>query len=1115
MSRQPISVACQRRSSQHRRRPGYERAACLEPLEDRFVLSLLGFQLFPSDNAWNQNISNAPVAANSAAIIANIGASVRIHPDWGADDPANGTSPLYGIPFNIVHGNTTSKVNVSIDNYPDESDIVPVPIPANAVLEGDYQNGPNLNGGGYGENGNPNQRGDSHLLVWDEDNHVAYELYGVSRPNDPTLFPNNDDVELPKTDNLWHAAQETVWDMKTNTFRTLGATSADAAGLSILAGLARPDEGLPASEGGQGAITHALRVTLPGSVVNPQYIYPASHIVSESQGTNKLPFGGRLRLANTPAVNALIANMPPESQVVARAMQQYGLIVADIGSAMFVTGASATEDDVDSPGFKQTWNVDDIFASNGLETLTASDFEVVDLTPRVSGLSETVGAAGDSITITGQNFSGAAGRLSVLFGTTAASSVTVVDDSHITAIVPSGSGTVDVTVQSGIVETDTISSNPNANVTKPIFGYGISAVTSADRFTFGTTSPPIVELNGPAVNWTNPTAWPAVDANVGEAHQALKIANSTATIVTGSSTLQSMTVTLASPSATTGDYVLGSATGNITVSGYNRTTGQIIFTGSDTPANYLSALKLVIYNNSNIGGQNKPTETITVTVNDGTHTSNTATATLSIVQAPAVKLNINTTNYSTIWTNGGAVPITGTGPLMGSGATANFPVPVITDAEAANLSSMTVSIASVAAGDVLTFNAVTGITGAYNSVTGVATFTGSTTLANYQTELASVKYNNTSGGPGSNRTITVVTNDGSLASTAATASITVNTTGTFNSLAVGEYLFYDHSTGWDNVIGPAAVASSDNRAIDPTKVPYLGTSHASGASLSGYTNGLNGIMIDLTPHSTTNNHASLTLANLANDFSFKVSNSSLSASQFNNPAGFWTAAPAPNGMTVRLAGGAGGSDRVEITWADGAIKNQWLEVTAKASTDTGLGSPVTFFFGNLIGDTGDSNSTNIALVGGTDEVDMRLYAGAAPNPIYQAYDVDKNRSVDANDQIAARNNPGNVRIPTIAPANFAPDTGPSAGPSATTSVDTNSIPSGLAAMATSASSPAPATPPTWQAPLSTPSAPIAAATAQVFAALASSDPAEQPSSDETSSLDDELVDSLLGDLGLA
>src|ERR1035438_7841866 len=120
------------------------------------LAALLGYQLYPSNYAWNQNITNALVATNSAAIIAHIGGSVKIHPDWGADDPANGNSPLYGIPFNVVHGNSTTKINVTIDNYPGESDLVAVPIPANAVLEGDYQNGPNPNGGGYGENGNPN-----------------------------------------------------------------------------------------------------------------------------------------------------------------------------------------------------------------------------------------------------------------------------------------------------------------------------------------------------------------------------------------------------------------------------------------------------------------------------------------------------------------------------------------------------------------------------------------------------------------------------------------------------------------------------------------------------------------------------------------------------------------------------------------------------------------------------------------------------------------------------------------------------------------------------------------------------------------------------------------------
>ena len=459
------------------------------------LASMLGDQLYPANYAWNQSISNAPVAANSAAIITHIGGTIKIHPDWGADSPADGTSPLYGIPYNVVHGNSTTKINVSIDNYPDESDIVAVPIPTNAVIEGDFENGPNTNGPGYGENGNLNQRGDSHLIVWDEDNNIGYELYGVTRPSDPTLFPNNNDVELPQTNGLWHAAQESVWKFNTNSFRVLGETSADAAGLSILAGLARPDEGLTVAQGGQGVITHALRFTLPASNVNPQYIYPASHMVSETQGANNLPLGGRLRLKNTTAVNTLIGNMPPESQIVARAMQQYGLILADIGSAMYVTGTSAAINATN--GISRVWDLNDILASTGLKALAASNFDVVNLAPLVTGLSATNGAPGSPLTIYGQNFSGAAGYLSVFFGSTNAGAVTILSDTNISVTIPTNPGTVDVTVQSGTNEADHLSDNSSANVNKPIFGYGTSALTATDKFTFtsNTVVPPPLLTN--------------------------------------------------------------------------------------------------------------------------------------------------------------------------------------------------------------------------------------------------------------------------------------------------------------------------------------------------------------------------------------------------------------------------------------------------------------------------------------------------------------------------------------------------------------------------------------------------------------------------------------------
>ena len=167
----------------------------LEPLEDRSVPTLLGQQLFPTDNPWNQSITGAPVAANSAAVMSNIVTLFgdgRLHPDFGQD--YRNTNDLYGIPVNVVHGNATSTTSVVIDDYASESDVIPAPIPTNAVLEGDYQNGPKA--------GLAN-RGDSHLIVYDVDNNIGYEFYRASRPSE-------------NSDRQWHADQETVWNYNTN-----------------------------------------------------------------------------------------------------------------------------------------------------------------------------------------------------------------------------------------------------------------------------------------------------------------------------------------------------------------------------------------------------------------------------------------------------------------------------------------------------------------------------------------------------------------------------------------------------------------------------------------------------------------------------------------------------------------------------------------------------------------------------------------------------------------------------------------------------------------------------------------------------------------------------------
>ena len=351
-----------------------------EHLEDRAVPTLLGQQLFPLDNPWNQQIANAPVAANSSAIINNIVTQAgdgRIHPDFGQD--SRGSGALYGIPINVVHGNSTSKTSLVVGSYADESDIKSVPIPANAVLEGDNQNGPRAG---------LSNRGDSHLIIWDQDNNIVYEFYAASRPSE-------------NADGKWHAAQESVWDMKTNTFRTIGWTSADAAGLSILAGLVRPDEALPVSEGGQGVIKHAIRFTLQNSIILNQFLYPASHVANSGSNTAiQPPMGARFRLK----ANVDTSQLNPESKVIAQAMKDYGLIVADNGSNFYFSGASYAVDANNQ--FALTFKDSDIQdTTHGLKSLHFSDFEVVDLTPAITGLSTHQAAPGSTVTIMGRNFS--------------------------------------------------------------------------------------------------------------------------------------------------------------------------------------------------------------------------------------------------------------------------------------------------------------------------------------------------------------------------------------------------------------------------------------------------------------------------------------------------------------------------------------------------------------------------------------------------------------------------------------------------------------------------------------------------------------------------------------
>ncbi|MGA8143995.1 MAG: IPT/TIG domain-containing protein [Candidatus Acidiferrales bacterium] len=293
--------------------------------------SLNGFLPFPADNLWNKDISSAPVDANSTALINFIGGSVMMHADFG--------SGLYqgssiGIPYVIVDS-TQAFVNINFTDFGDESDPGPMPVPANAPIEG-YPN--------------PGT-GDRHVLVLDNSNCWLYELYNASAASG----------------GAWNAGSAAVWDLQNNERRPWTWTSADAAGLPIFPGLIRYDEVAA------GQIKHAIRFTLQFSraAMTP----PASHWAATSSQAMAAPMGMRLRLRS----NFDISTYSMTNQVILKALKQYGMIMADNGSSMYISGAP---DD--------RWDNDDL---HSLGSVTASDFEVVQMNPIYTSSNVPTGAA--------------------------------------------------------------------------------------------------------------------------------------------------------------------------------------------------------------------------------------------------------------------------------------------------------------------------------------------------------------------------------------------------------------------------------------------------------------------------------------------------------------------------------------------------------------------------------------------------------------------------------------------------------------------------------------------------------------------------------------------------
>lgn len=279
-------------------------------------------QIFPSDNPMNTNISEMPKDSRSDAIIALIG-SPPVHPDFGSGLYEG--SPM-GIPYILVcTGQSYIPVifrgNDYDNNYGDESDPGPYPVPLTAPVEG-------------------NGEGDSHVLAVDMDNKILYELYNASTGN-----------------KCWEASAGAVWDLKINDTRPEGWTSCDAAGLPILPLLVRYEEVK------KGIIDHAIRFTLSKNKVTRGYTSPASHLVS---GTNNdesapVPMGMRIRLKKDYDISGFSAT----NQVILTAMKEYGLILTDIGSDMYITGAP-----------DERWDNEDL---NQIKNVKGSDFEVVQM----------------------------------------------------------------------------------------------------------------------------------------------------------------------------------------------------------------------------------------------------------------------------------------------------------------------------------------------------------------------------------------------------------------------------------------------------------------------------------------------------------------------------------------------------------------------------------------------------------------------------------------------------------------------------------------------------------------------------------------------------------------
>jgi hypothetical protein len=265
--------------------------------------TIAGCPVFPASNQWNQRVDKLPVAPSSDEIIRSIGLDAPVHADFGSGLWEG--QPI-GIPYNVVTG-AEPKAHLRFE-YADESDKGPYPIPARPKIEGGS---------------------DHHILIVDRTSCRLYELGGAER-----------------TASGWTAWAGAIWNLRSNAVRPATWTSADAAGLPILPGLAR-----------YGDLNHALRFTAERT--RRAFIYPARHYASDSTDASLPPMGLRVRLKASFDTHSF----PPQARAVLETLKRYGMILADNGSSWYITGAPDPR-----------WSNDDLHT---LGRVHGSDFEVV------------------------------------------------------------------------------------------------------------------------------------------------------------------------------------------------------------------------------------------------------------------------------------------------------------------------------------------------------------------------------------------------------------------------------------------------------------------------------------------------------------------------------------------------------------------------------------------------------------------------------------------------------------------------------------------------------------------------------------------------------------------